>query len=96
LIVAAKRGETAMTQNDIRPVEVGDLVKWKTKERPKIGVVLDIEKDGTCVIDITDKGVRRTEKISAKRLELIISTVKPAPEGGQTGNPTTELPFQAN
>ena len=84
---------------DIGTVEVGDLVKWKTKERTKVGVVESVSSDGTCTIDISEKGVRRIEKIRSQRLEIIASTIRPATspdEPGDTGNPPLEPPFQAS
>ena len=83
-----------MEDKDITRIEAGDLVKWKTKERTKVGVVLDVEDDGTCTIDISEKGVRRTEKIRAQRLELIISTTKAGDKTEPAGNPPTEPPFR--
>lgn len=85
-----------MEEKDITRIEAGDLVKWKTKERTKVGVVLDVEEDGTCTIDISEKGARRTEKIRAQRLELIISTTKPGAETEPPGNPPTEPPFRTS
>ena len=75
---------------NIGTVEVGDLVKWKTKERTKVGVVESVSSDGTCTIDISEKGVRRIEKIRSQRLEIIASTLRPAispDEPEKAGNP---------
>lgn len=83
-----------MEDKEVGSVRVGDLVKWQTKERTKVGVVTEIADDGTCTIDITEKGDRRMEKIRAQRLEVIISTTKPGPGTEQPGNPPTEPPFQ--
>ena len=83
-----------MEEKDIEQVQVGDLVKWQTKERTKVGVVVSVEEDGTCTIDITEKGVRRTEKIRGQRLEVIISTIKPGAKTEPPGNPPMEPPFQ--
>jgi len=83
-----------MEEKEIKQVQVGDLVKWQTKERTKVGVVAAIEGDGACTIDITEKGARRTEKIRPQRLEVIISTIKAAAETEPPGNPPLEPPFQ--
>ena len=69
-----------MTQKEpiMSEIEPGDLVRWQSGEKERVGVVKSVNDDNTCTIDITTRAGRFEEKIRTSRLERITSTVKPA------------------
>jgi hypothetical protein len=69
-----------MTQKDpiMSEIEPGDLVRWQSGEKVRVGVVRSVNDDNTCTIDMTTRAGRFEEKIRTTRLERITSTVKPA------------------
>ncbi len=81
-------------------VSIGDLVKWQTTDKTKVGVVESVNEDGTCTISIQTKGGKRAERIRTERLEFITSTIRPQTEPGtqledeEPGSPQSEPPFQ--
>jgi hypothetical protein len=69
-----------MTQKDtiMSEIESGDLVRWQSGEKVRVGVVKSVNDDNTCTIDMTTRAGRFEEKIRTSRLERITSTVTPA------------------
>jgi hypothetical protein len=69
-----------MTQKDpiMSEIEPGDLVRWQSGEKVRVGVVKSVNDDNTCTIDMTTRAGRFEEKIRTSRLERITSTVTPA------------------
>ncbi|MDD5556159.1 MAG: hypothetical protein PHN82_02800 [bacterium] len=56
-------------------IRIGDLVSWKSGQKTKVGVVRQVNEDGSCTIDYTTTTGRFEERIGAGRLERITSTV---------------------
>jgi hypothetical protein len=69
-----------MTQKEpiMSEIESGDLVRWQSGEKVRVGVVKSVNDDNTCTIDMTTRAGRFEEKIRTSRLERITSTVTPA------------------
>lgn len=57
-------------------IKVGDLVRWQSGGKTKVGVVKTVNEDGTCTIDLTTQAGRFDERIRAARLERITSTIE--------------------
>ena len=63
-------------------ITVGDLVSWTAGQKTKVGVVREVNADGSCTVDITTTAGRFEERISAARLERLTSTAAPAQPPG--------------
>ena len=61
-------------------IKVGDLVRWETGDRSRVGVVKSVDPDGTCTVNVQTISGSAKEKIKTDRLEVITSTTEPASE----------------
>jgi len=61
-------------------IKVGDLVRWETGDRSRVGVVESIDPDGTATLKVQTASGSTEEKIKSDRLEVITSTTEPASE----------------
>ncbi|MEA1927705.1 MAG: hypothetical protein U9N73_05825 [Candidatus Auribacterota bacterium] len=56
-------------------INIGDLVQWESGSKPRVGVVKEVNQDGTALINIPTTEGSREEKIRTERLEVITSTI---------------------
>lgn len=72
-------------------IMVGDLVSWTAGQKSKVGVVREVNADGSCTVDLTTTAGRFEERISAARLVRLTSTTssaqKPPQEAPANGCP---------
>jgi len=57
-------------------INIGDLVQWETGDKTRVGVVKEVNMDGTSVINVPTTEGSREEKIKTERLEVITSTIE--------------------
>ncbi len=57
-------------------IKIGDLVQWETGAKTRVGVVKEVNTDGTAVINVPTTEGSREEKIKTERLEVITSTIE--------------------
>jgi hypothetical protein len=57
-------------------IKIGDLVQWETGAKTRVGVVKEVNMDGTAVINVPTTEGSREEKIKTERLEVITSTIE--------------------
>ena len=57
-------------------IKIGDLVQWETGAKTRVGVVKEVNIDGTAVINVPTTDGSREEKIKTERLEVITSTIE--------------------
>ncbi|MCX6354358.1 MAG: hypothetical protein NTZ78_05575 [Candidatus Aureabacteria bacterium] len=58
-------------------IKIGDLVSWKAGQKTKVGVVRNVNEDGSCMIDLTTAAGHFEERISGARLSRLTSTTEP-------------------
>jgi len=57
-------------------IKIGDLVQWETGDKTRVGVIKEVNMDGTAVINVPTTKGSREEKIKTERLEVITSTIE--------------------
>lgn len=73
---APRRGKIMKEKETMSEIKIGDLVKWESGSKTRVGVVKEISQDGTAVINIPTTEGSRQEKIRISRLTVITSTVE--------------------
>jgi len=71
-----KKRERKGEKEIMSEIKIGDLVQWETGDKTRVGVVKEVNMDGTAVINVPTTEGSREEKIKTKRLEVITSTIE--------------------
>ncbi len=71
-----KKRERKGEKEIMSEIKIGDLVQWETGDKTRVGVVKEVNMDGTAVINVPTTEGSREEKIKTERLEVITSTIE--------------------